>query len=73
MHSSRYRVKLAYREPGYAEVRGIEERAYVGAFEVSASDPDEAVAVAVRLFHEAQRVSGVSWAREILAAHWSPL
>lgn len=63
--SSRYKVTITYAEPTYARHRGIEQRSYRGVFEVTAHDPDAAIRLATELFHEAQRCSGVSWAREI--------
>jgi len=64
----RYRVTIKYSEPTYAQARGIDVLSYVGVFNVMATDPDDAVERATELFHEAQRSSGVSWAREIEAA-----
>ena len=60
----RYKVTITYSEPTYAQARGIEERTYVGGFEVTAFDPEAAIALATELFHEAQRCSGVAWVRE---------
>ncbi len=64
----RYRVTITYSEPTYAQARGIDVLSYAGVFNVMATDADEAVQRATELFHEAQRSSGVSWAREIEAA-----
>jgi hypothetical protein len=66
----RFKVTFTYSEPSYAQARGIEPRAYRGVFDVTAADPDEAVARATQLFREAQRSSGVSWARVITSASW---
>ena len=71
--TERFKVRLTYVEPGYARARGIEELPYVGSFEVCAADPDEAVLRATELFRDAQRSSGVGWAREIRSASWSLL
>jgi hypothetical protein len=65
-----YRVSITYVEPTYARARGIEERPYVGVFVVDASEPNEAVVRATEMFREAQRSSGVSWAREIRGVTW---
>ncbi len=66
----RFKVTFTYTEPMYARARGIAEHCYLGFFEVTASDPEGAVAIATELFHEAQRRSGVSWAREIKQTTW---
>ena len=69
----RYKVTFTYSEPTYAQARGIDELSYVGVFDVMASDPADAVTLATELFHEAQRSSGVSWARVIKTATWQAL
>ena len=66
----RYSVTITYSEPTYARARGIDEVAYSGVFEVTAADPDGAIMLATELFHDAQRSSGVSWARVIQAVSW---
>ena len=68
--TSRFRVRFTYVEPGYARARGIDEIPYTAAFEVTARDPDDAIEIATELFHEAQRTSSVSWARELRSATW---
>ena len=68
--TSRFRVRFTYVEPGYARARGIDELPYVAGFEVHAHGPDEAIRLATELFDDAQRQSGVSWAREIRSATW---
>lgn len=70
---NRYKVTIKYREPTYAKARGIEEVTYRGAFEVQAAGPEVAVRIATGLFHDAQRSSSVSWAREIQATTWELL
>ncbi len=67
----RYQVTITYAEPTYASARGIAELAYKGVFHVSACDPDEAIELATKLFHDAQWSSGVGWAREIRAVECS--
>ena len=66
----RYQVTITYSEPTYARARGIEELSYSGIFHVRAIDPDDAIMMAIELFREAQRSSGVSWAREIQTVTW---
>ncbi len=68
--AQRYSVRISYSEPGYARARGIEESLYTSEFEVTALSPDKAIAAAAAVFHEAQRSSGVSWAREVQAVTW---
>jgi hypothetical protein len=65
-----YQVTITYAEPTYARARGIDEILYVGVFHVSAADPEHAITLATDLFREAQRSSGVSWAREIRSVTW---
>jgi hypothetical protein len=69
----RYEVSFTYVEPEYARERGIAELPYVGSFEVVATDPDEAVVLAERVFREAATRSGVSWPREIRSVSWRRL
>ena len=64
----RYRVTIKYTEPTYAQARGIDVLSYVGVFNVMATDPVDAIRRATEMFHEAQRSSGVSWARNIEVA-----
>lgn len=66
----RYQVTITYSEPTYARARGIEEHSYSGVFHVCATDPDDAVLMAIEMFREAERSSWVSWAREIQTVTW---
>jgi hypothetical protein len=63
--AARYVVKIHYREPTYALSRGLAEKVYSGSFEVSATDPNAAVAHARAEFERIAVISGVSWARQI--------
>lgn len=62
---TRFFVTIYYREPVYAQTRGIPVEEYRGTFEVAAESEDEAQHLAIEKFKQATARSSVSWSREI--------
>ena len=62
----RWRVVISYREPTYAQARGLEARTHTWTFQVDADDGEQAAAEARRQFENAARDATIGWVREIV-------
>ncbi len=60
-----YEVTIFYREPTYAESRGIPPVDYRGVFVVRAADEQRAKAMAMACFEAAVATESVGWVREV--------
>jgi hypothetical protein len=61
-------VTLSYREPTYAQRRGLDPKTHHRTYRVIAASPDDAIVMAHDLFYREVVASNVGWAREILGA-----
>lgn len=62
----RYRVRLLYREPTYELAAGRVREPYSATYLVDANSSDEAREVALLRFRQVERLSSVSWVREVV-------
>lgn len=60
-----YRIRILYREPGYARQSDHQMRDYRWTYNIVASDLGQAKAMAEAEFRKIARLSSVGWAREI--------
>mgnify|MGYP007063807297 CR=1 FL=1 len=67
MDTREFKIKIYYREPVYELYHGAKEHPYHWTFRITASDPSQAQQKAIEDFKSMQRLSSVTWTREIVA------